>query len=593
MASVSQRAIVSWSNTVSENEQKEIKTSKNPVCRMILVALLLIQATLLAYLSWSTSPNRTEVGHLGAAVYLWNFGKFDVFRVNPPLVRFVAGAPIALFCNPQYDWKPYSPKPRARSEWELGKAFIEANELDDLRLYVFLARVACIPFVLLGGYVGFRFASELYGEWSGVVFLTLWTFSPLVLGWGATICPDVAAASMGIVGLHTFWHWLKTPTWGKAILAGACLGLMPLTKTTWIIAFPIWLMLWCVWLFAKRKDELRPPFRQFAVVLLLGIYMINMGYLFDGSFRQLKDYQFISGTLSGHEIVKGKAVEFGNRFGDSWVGYIPVPLPTDFVQGIDTQRRDLERGIDSYAAGTWSDHGFWWYYAYVLSYKEPLGVWCLAVIAIALSLVHRKSHALIQDEMIIVVPMLAVFILISLQTGFSVHPRYIILVLPLLYIFISRLALYCSPKRPVLLSMVTIFLLWIIASSLSFFPHSMSYFNERSGKPEEWPQYLLGSNIDWSQDLYELKTWVENHPEAKPLYITCLPSIPMEKLGIEQNGEIPTESTQGWMAISVNDLNGRNGRYVWLREEEFVEMIGFSIWIFESSSPNACIGKQL
>jgi len=71
----------------------------------LLVTLLCVQASLLAYLSWSTSPNHTEAGHIGAAVYLWHTGKLDVFHVNPPLTRVIAGAPIALFCSPKYDWK--------------------------------------------------------------------------------------------------------------------------------------------------------------------------------------------------------------------------------------------------------------------------------------------------------------------------------------------------------------------------------------------------------------------------------------------------------------------------------------------------------
>ena len=143
----------------------------NLAFRAIPITLLLTQTLLLAYLSWSTSPNRTEAGHIGAAVYLWHMGKLDVFHVNPPLVRAVAGAPVALFCNPNYDWKPYSPRPQDRSEWALGSAFINANDFDNLRLYVFLMRLACIPLILLGGYFGYRFASELYGQWSGVTFL--------------------------------------------------------------------------------------------------------------------------------------------------------------------------------------------------------------------------------------------------------------------------------------------------------------------------------------------------------------------------------------------------------------------------------------
>ena len=163
---------------MSETTQNPLVAKSSFVFKVILVASLFFQASLLAYLSWSISPNRTEVGHLAACTYVWQKEKLDVFHANPPLVRIIAGAPVALFCNPNYDWKPYSSRPQDRREWKLGKAFIAANDLDYLRLYVFLMRIACIPLILLGGYFGYRFASELYGQWSGITFLTLWTFSP-------------------------------------------------------------------------------------------------------------------------------------------------------------------------------------------------------------------------------------------------------------------------------------------------------------------------------------------------------------------------------------------------------------------------------
>ena len=542
-----------------------------------LVLLLFIQALLLIYLSWSTSPNRTEAGHLGAAVYLWRTGKFDVFHVNPPLVRIVAGAPIAMFCNPTYDLTGYSPIPQDRSEWRLGKAFIENNELADLRLYVFISRVACLPFILLGGYCGYRFATELYGQWSGITFLILWTFSPFLLGWGATICPDAAAASMGVVGLYMFWHWLKNPTWGKAIIAGICLGFMSLTKMTWIIAFPIWLILWGIYLFFKSK-------RQFAVIVLLGIYMINMGYLFDGSFRPVKDYKFISGVLTGHEIVKGKSVTIGNRFTDSWLGHVPIPLPVEFVQGIDMQKIDFERGIESYARGVWSDRGWWWYYGYVLLFKEPLGVWGLAILALFVSCFYHRANASWRDELTILIPLLLIFTFLSSQDGFSIHPRYIVLMLPLLYIFGSKVASFRVNTKWVL-GLTIILLAWVIGSSLSFYPYSMSYFNELAGKPKNYPKYLLGSNIDWGQDAYALKKWVEQNPDARPLYISYSSPISLEKLNIENEGTVPTEPISSWVVVGVNDLFSKEGKLTWLKEYEPIAMIGYSIWIIEATMP--------
>jgi hypothetical protein len=149
--------------------------------------------------------------------------------------------------------------------------------------------------------------------------------------------------------------------------------------------------------------------------------------------------------------------------------------------------------------------------------------------------------------------------------------------LPLLYIFVSKAASSIAIYR--LLSAV--FLAWVVGSSLWFYPYSMSYFNELTGKPTNYPKYLLGSNIDWGQDAYALKTWVEQHPEARPLYISYSSPISLKKLGIESNGTVPHEPTSGWIVVGVNELFTKEGKLGWLKEHEPVGMIGYSVWIFE------------
>ena len=348
--------------------------------------------------------------------------------------------------------------------------------------------------------------------------------------------------------------------------------------------------------------------------------MINMGYLFDGSLRPLKDYRFISGTLTGHEVAQGRAVNVGNRFADTWLGHVPVPLPAEFVQGIDTQKLDFERKIESYARGVWSDRGWWWYYGYVLLLKEPLGVWGLFLLALFVSIFCRNANASCantlcvttswRDELTVLIPLLTIFVFISSQDGFSIHPRYVVFVLPLIYIFISKVtSIYSlSPRvdgklsplslwervrvralfstmdtRPVkngLSILSAVLLAWIVGSSLSFYPHLMSYFNELAGKPQNYPKYLLGSNIDWGQDAYALKAWADKYPEARPLYVSYNSPITLKKLGIESAGAVPTKPTAGWMVVGVNELFTRNGRLDWLKEYEPVGMIGYSVWIY-------------
>jgi len=108
----------------------------------------------------------------------------------------------------------------------------------------------------------------------------------------------------------------------------------------------------------------------------------------------------------------------------------------------------------------------------------------------------------------------------------------------------------------------------------------MSYFNELAGEPKNYPRLLLGSNIDWGQEAYALKAWVERNPDARPLFISYSTPIPLAKLGIESEGAVPTEPTAGWMVVGVNDLFTRGGRLDCLKEHEPVGMIGYSVWVY-------------
>ncbi|MCP4674224.1 MAG: hypothetical protein GY854_01635, partial [Deltaproteobacteria bacterium] len=125
--------------------------------------LLLVQAGLIAGLAWQSSINRTETGHVGAAIYLYRTGRFDVFAVNPPLTRAIVGGAIALFSS-EYDWKSCSLRSQPRPEWTIGSYFVKANSPTKIRWVIFHARCSLIPIVLIGGYFGplmeFDFASE-------------------------------------------------------------------------------------------------------------------------------------------------------------------------------------------------------------------------------------------------------------------------------------------------------------------------------------------------------------------------------------------------------------------------------------------------
>ena len=706
-------------------------------------------------------------GHILSSASLWKFGRSDMYRVNPPLVRLVAALPM-LLVDPKTDWSGFTEIPYARPEFPLGTVFANANGSDTFWHFT-LARWACIPFGLGGGWICFRWAHDLYGPAAGIISLILWCFCPNILGNGALITPDVGAAA------YCFWRWLssvggflrnphpvtppaspmheadsfpkhdrpsggrgscragiagnslvcgsagaspslfqQTSGWPRALLAGLTLGLAELTKSTWIILFALWPLLWLIWQLSSRQrqfsifnlhfsifntssaasnpksavrdasgapaDRRKPtddalgcasrlnPRRVFSIlhprssilqlsaILLLALYILNLGYGFENSFQRLDKFQFISQALGGPDAHKSP----GNRFANIWLGALPVPVPANYLRGLDVQRYDFEVGKWSYLRGEQKMGGWWYYYLYAMAVKMPVGTLFLIALATVLSVASmiramRKPtdvalgcasrlnddlRSSILDIVTLVAPALIVLVVVSSQTGFNRYLRYVLPAFPFLFVWASQVARFitvqCTPGRAPIRrelvprarltrAVVVVCLVATIASSLAVFPHSLSYFNELAGGPENGPAHLLDANVDWGQDLLELKRWHDAHPEARPFHVAYFGRVSPKAAGIESapeplfappplnkgvvtssplrkggpgGGALPTLGSpiagtdlnrigpSGWYAISINDLYGYKhdghevDRYAPLRTESPVARAGYSIRIY-------------
>ena len=507
--------------------------------RWLVAMLLILHAGLLAWSGWRHSPTYDEVGHLPAGLAVWEYGRFDLYRVNPPLVRAVAAAPVWL-AGCEYDWRSFSDAPASRPEWAVGADFIAANGPRSFWLFT-LARWACIPFSLLGGWVCWRWAGALYGNVAGIVALALWCFSPDVLGNGSLITPDVPAAALGLLAGFTFWRWLTSSEssrsdhfsdahrhgWGTAIGAGIALGAAELAKFTWVILFVLWPLLWIATRVMHDRRGVEQQSRrigvealQLAAILAIGLYVLNLGYAFDGTLLRLNEYAFVSRTLGGESSEREESGT-GNRLTGTWLAELPVPLPREYVTGVDLQKKDFEDGKVSYLRGEFRHGGWWYYYLYAAAVKLPVGVWMLAGVSLAMTLRRWRTcgggpdsadagSLIRRGEWVLLVPAAAVFVLVSFQTGFNRYFRYVLPALPFLFVWMSQAALLW--RRPSAGNVRTgwtraggivaaIGCGWAIVSSLWYFPHSLSYFNELAGGPRRGDAHLIDANIDWGQDL--------------------------------------------------------------------------------------------
>ncbi len=572
------------------------------------VSLFVIQVVLLGFISYRYFPTRNEVAHLPAGLTHWNPGVFSVYSANPPLWRTLAVLPVIPFA-PNLEGVTLPSMPGQRTEWGSARSFAEDNAANYWCM-VRLSRIAGILWSVLGGILIYSWSRQLYGSAAGLLGLVLWCFDPMILGHGPLLTPDMPL-TVGVFGsIFLLREHLKSPTWEGTVLCGIALGLAQLTKFTALVLYGVWPVLWLVHFLSTRGERVDGgrSIRWFVlhavVIFTISILVINMGYAFDSSFRPLKEFQFVSEMFRGDQK-KGERI--GNRFSDSSLGEIPVPFPAEYVQGIDLQRRDFEGKIQSYLRGEIRESGWWYYYAYAFLVKVPLGTIALVLWAAVVTLMRRPKEVNISDDFFLWLPPLVIFAFVSSQTGFNHHFRYVLPIFPFLFVAVSRLGCYLQPFQWRKAVSVLFLFACSVGRSLSIFPHSMSYFNELAGGPNNGHNHLINSNIDWGQDLGLLKAWVDEHSEARPFSLAYFNFIDYKRImGMDfpepprdppkDRANLRTEDLSsvgphpGYFGVDVHNLKA--GPYTYFERFRPIAKAGYSIFIYRITPEEADAARR-
>ncbi len=560
------------------------------------VAMVVIHAGIASWESFIQSPNANEVAHLISGISHWELGRFELYRGNPPLVRMVAALPAVIF-GCETDWSLYSNLPGSRSEFGMVPKFVESNGVWSYR-YIILGRLMLIPFSCLGAWACFCWADELYGRPCAMLATALWCFSPNELALASFMSPDGVASSLGVVAGYSFWRWLVRPTWGRSAIAGALLGLALLTKLTWVTLLVLWPVIGMISLL-RRFPQDHPLGRgqqaaQLLLCLVMGLHVLNMGYLYDGSFSSLGSFKFVSHALTGSE--RGSLPNgWGNRFERTVVGHIPVPVPEQFVLGFDIQKADFDMPRRTYLRGQMYEHGLWYYYLYAFAVKTPLGIVLIGLVA---SLNTKGVQAFARMAWILPIHFLFFVGIVSAEISWNAHLRYALPALPFFLIWTARAGQVLVTGQKVLSSLLIVGIVWATGSSLRYVPHSLSYFNELAGGPEAGHFHLIDSNVDWGQDLFLLQDWLAEHPEVGKIGLVYYGQFNPRVAGIDFF--LPEDSpvagrTPGWYAVSVTMMHGMpfwqtapDGQQYWCKPDGFIDFlertpvdrVGYSLLIF-------------
>ena len=139
-----------------------------------------------------------EPGYLGLGKYILQTHRWDVpgSILHPPLSYFIHDIPLLFFQTGQNLWTNYpsfiknNPEYLGMSDNDRGQALLSSSANQGDRLLNLSRLMMVLTAVLLGWFV-YLWSYSLYGKWSAILAVILYSFCPNILANARLITPDI------------------------------------------------------------------------------------------------------------------------------------------------------------------------------------------------------------------------------------------------------------------------------------------------------------------------------------------------------------------------------------------------------------------
>ena len=240
-------------------------------------------------------------------------------------------------------------------------------------------------------------------------------------------------------------------------------------------------------------------------------------------------------------------------------------LPESYLIGL-ADVKIMAQFYPTFVLGKVHAHGVGWYFPFVILVKSTLGLLALAALtffAIATGKL-RKGREIVY----LLVPVIF-YLFVAIAAGMDIGARHILPVYVLLFVLFGGGAAALAAQSRNWTWFAYGLLAAHIVSALTVFPNYMTYANEAWGGAKNTHNLLSDANVDWAQQLYQVKQWQDRHPgqecwfayfahpEIQPetYGITChhLPTIDTFWMG---GADVIPRQVHGYVLISAGDLSG-------------------------------------
>ncbi len=529
-----------------------------PLIAVVLFAQLMLH-------SCHASLTFDEGPHIAAGYAYLRTGdlRLQPVHIHPPLANILAAAPLLL--------QPDLPDPRRIDGWEI--ASLSAVTDGVVWQYPYPARMALVtrfPIIgmtlLLAAVVG-RWATDLWGPRGGLLALSLLAFDPHIIAHGSLVTTDMAVTLWGTAALFLASRALRHPRAGSAAGAGIALGLALASKVSALSLVP-------------------------ALLVLALLAPVRLRHRLT--------------AIPGGLALAALALWAVYRFEVRPVAGFPLPLPAaTHLEIYRSLQEHYRQGHPAFLMGRNSQHGWWYYFPVAFALKTPLPTLLLALAgligrpALRACLMGQNGtppRFVLDYEWRRWAP-LTVFPLIYLaSTPFSsvnIGYRHLLPVLPFLFILAGRIprSTECGLRNVYSVLHIPL-LVWLVAGTLRVAPNYLAFFNELAGGPAGGYRYLVDSNLDWGQNLWQLRDWMRKNGVGRVFYAHYSPARP-EVYGVSVDflppdwraiPFTPLDPAPGVYAIGATVLQGIYtpdvNTYVWFRARSPWARLGYALFLY-------------
>lgn len=485
-------------------------------------------------------------GEALAALPMWVMGCDPAKPLNPA----TTADPALLKTNSQYPERSLAARTFRRHV-----LFGHAYRLETILLVIAIWK--SVLFVPLVGLV-FYWGRLLYGSPAGWAAAALLTFDPNFAANLHTACPDALGAEGIGFACWFSWRCAAAPSRGRIIAAAFFVAVAMSIKHTAVFV-PIvaaayaggwWLRRRAAPERAAEMASLTVPARVPAghsvedhwahgtagvclwlMVLLLSIWALD---------------RFDISTIREHAVgyIRRPTISYFRGFYNFVDDMTVQPVPAgEYLASLLLARNTRMEGHWGYLFGELREHGWWYYFPVVASYKVPLGVLGLLALAVV-SLVWRPARF---EEWSVLLPAALLSFCIA-WSGINYGFRHVLGPYLFLLILASRpmaslaaLAGRARIWRPIIGVFSWGMLTEAAVHSASFHPDYLSYIN--FPRHDVWLS-IVDTNLDFGQAIVEIRNWVDDGAR-----------VPGRKVWLRYRGDADAVSTQYWLGNRVTNLN--------------------------------------